>query len=170
MWAELFASDTKFESGTGWPSFYEPAVAEAVEVVMDTSHGMVREEVVCRPVAVTSATASRTGPTRPASATASTRCPSTSTRPTPDPALPRWCRSVVRGPFSTGMGCIRGAGEGVALLLEGEDAVLVARAQPSGVVHAGLQVALHGLADPPVLVDDVATDPDLVRVRACGRG
>jgi peptide-methionine (R)-S-oxide reductase len=46
--AELFASDTKFESGTGWPSFYEPAVAEAVEVVLDTSHGMVREEVVCR--------------------------------------------------------------------------------------------------------------------------
>jgi peptide-methionine (R)-S-oxide reductase len=46
--ADLFASDTKFESGTGWPSFYEPAVAEAVEVVLDTSHGMVREEVVCR--------------------------------------------------------------------------------------------------------------------------
>ena len=46
--AELFASDTKFESGTGWPSFYEPAVAEAVEIVMDASHGMVREEVVCR--------------------------------------------------------------------------------------------------------------------------
>jgi peptide-methionine (R)-S-oxide reductase len=46
--ADLFASDTKFESGTGWPSFYEPAVADAVEVVLDTSHGMVREEVVCR--------------------------------------------------------------------------------------------------------------------------
>jgi peptide-methionine (R)-S-oxide reductase len=46
--AELFASDTKFDSGTGWPSFYEPAVAEAVELRSDTGHGMVRTEVVCR--------------------------------------------------------------------------------------------------------------------------
>ena len=44
----LFASGTKFESGSGWPSFYEPATAEAVELRSDTGHGMVRTEVICR--------------------------------------------------------------------------------------------------------------------------
>ena len=44
----LFDSSTKFESGSGWPSFYEPAVAEAVELVSDRAHGMVRTEVRCR--------------------------------------------------------------------------------------------------------------------------
>jgi peptide-methionine (R)-S-oxide reductase len=46
--AVLFDSDTKFESGSGWPSFYQPAVAEAVELRRDATLGMVRTEVVCR--------------------------------------------------------------------------------------------------------------------------
>jgi peptide-methionine (R)-S-oxide reductase len=46
--ATLFGSDTKFDSGTGWPSFTEPMVAEAVELRPDNSHFMRRTEVVCR--------------------------------------------------------------------------------------------------------------------------
>ncbi|MEQ8425860.1 MAG: peptide-methionine (R)-S-oxide reductase MsrB [Cyclobacteriaceae bacterium] len=44
---ELFDSETKFESGSGWPSFYKPVDEEAVRVGKDTSYGMVRDEVVC---------------------------------------------------------------------------------------------------------------------------
>src|SRR4051812_45111531 len=45
--AELFSSDTKFESGTGGPSFFEPSVTANVETHTDASHGMVRTEVRC---------------------------------------------------------------------------------------------------------------------------
>jgi peptide-methionine (R)-S-oxide reductase len=44
---ELFASDTKFDSGTGWPSFFDPMDSDAVETRPDNSHFMRRTEVVC---------------------------------------------------------------------------------------------------------------------------
>lgn len=43
----LFSSSTKFHSGSGWPSFYEPLGVEAVETETDSSHGMRRTEVIC---------------------------------------------------------------------------------------------------------------------------
>ena len=43
----LFDAKTKFNSGTGWPSFYEPINTEAIEEHRDTSHGMIRTEVTC---------------------------------------------------------------------------------------------------------------------------
>ncbi len=46
--AVLFAAGTKFDSGTGWPSFTEPAVADAVELREDRKFGMLRTEVTCR--------------------------------------------------------------------------------------------------------------------------
>ena len=45
--AELFRSDAKFESGTGWPSFVEPATLSSVITKHDTRHGMLRTEVRC---------------------------------------------------------------------------------------------------------------------------
>ncbi len=45
---QLFASDAKFESGSGWPSFDDPINRERVELVTDRSHGMARTEVVCK--------------------------------------------------------------------------------------------------------------------------
>ena len=44
---ELFSSDTKFDSGTGWPSFFDPKDSDAVELIEDRSHGMLRTEVRC---------------------------------------------------------------------------------------------------------------------------
>jgi peptide-methionine (R)-S-oxide reductase len=46
--APLFSSEAKFESGTGWPSFFQALEADAVEEDTDTSHGMVRTEARCR--------------------------------------------------------------------------------------------------------------------------
>ncbi len=45
--AELFRSETKYDSGCGWPAFYAPLGDEAVDEEIDTSHGMLRTEVMC---------------------------------------------------------------------------------------------------------------------------
>ncbi len=44
---ELFRSETKYDSGSGWPSFHTPASETGIEEARDTSHGMVRVEVMC---------------------------------------------------------------------------------------------------------------------------
>ena len=46
--AELFSSDTKYDSGSGWPSFWAPMDDDAIELLEDRSHGMVRTEARCK--------------------------------------------------------------------------------------------------------------------------
>ena len=45
--AQLFSSETKYDSGSGWPSFWLPLAGDRVRTERDTSHGMIREEVLC---------------------------------------------------------------------------------------------------------------------------
>lgn len=45
---QLFASDTKFDAGCGWPSYWQPAADDRIAYIRDTSHGMVRTEVRCK--------------------------------------------------------------------------------------------------------------------------
>lgn len=45
--APLFDSGTKYDSGSGWPSFFQPISDDAVTIRRDTSHGMIRDEVLC---------------------------------------------------------------------------------------------------------------------------
>jgi peptide-methionine (R)-S-oxide reductase len=44
---ELFTSDTKYDSGSGWPSFFKPIETDAVDTETDKSHGMIRTEAMC---------------------------------------------------------------------------------------------------------------------------
>ena len=44
---ELFTSDTKYDSGSGWPSFYRPVYAGAIDEQEDSTHGMTRTEIIC---------------------------------------------------------------------------------------------------------------------------
>ena len=71
--APLFNSQTKYDSGCGWPSFYEPVSAEAIRYLTDNSHGMQRIGSVAETVMPISATCFRMVRNRPASAIVSTR-------------------------------------------------------------------------------------------------
>ena len=94
----LFHADSKFESGTGWPSFFEPVDADHVRELKDTSHGMVRVRSAARAATATSVMCFPTDRRPPASATASTPRPWCSSHsPTSTP-----CRSPRAGPARPG--------------------------------------------------------------------
>lgn len=69
----LFHSHTKYDSGCGWPSFYQPVSEEAIRYIDDFSHGMQRVEIRCGNCVRISDTFSRTGRSQPVSAIALTR-------------------------------------------------------------------------------------------------
>ena len=146
--AELFSSDTKFESGTGWPSFWEPAESEAVELRSDGSHGMVAHRGRVPPLR---------RPSRP-------RLPR---RPQAHRSallhqLPV-ARARPRGLRRLGLERVSDPG------LEGEDAGFVAGAEDAVDVGTALEVALDGLADDAVLGEHGNADAFDFRVRG-GRG
>ena len=85
----LFSSDTKYDSGSGWPSFYQPVDPDDVTLKTDRSLGMARTEVLCAAAAATWATCSTTAPDPPGSATASTRRRSAWIPPGPRPRTRR---------------------------------------------------------------------------------
>ena len=97
--AELFRSDTKFDSHCGWPSFYAPLAEDRVEYIEDREHGSVRTEVRCKNCGSHLGhvfEGEATGP-RPTSGTASTRSASACSRrpcqPSPGPPRPGAARS-----------------------------------------------------------------------------
>ena len=71
--APLFTSSTKFESGSGWPSFYTPVSPDAIEAIEDNAYGMRRVEVVCATCGSHLDTFFPMAPSRQACVTASTR-------------------------------------------------------------------------------------------------
>lgn len=69
----LFRSETKYDSGCGWPSFYEPVSDEAIHYIKDTSHGMQRMKSAAETVMRTWDTSSRMGRNLPVNGTALTQ-------------------------------------------------------------------------------------------------